>query len=155
MADTGEGTDERTDTGEDVAVEETRLLFTEAEEVEGLINSLGAAGARAAEAADTIAKILDRYMEQPSVLDPKLEDLVVPLLSTVRAIARGEGDAAVLRPACQVMYSLCKVRGYKTIVKFVPHEARDLEPLVALLASLAPDDHDSWQVALLMNHLSP
>lgn len=133
---------------DEAVVEETRLLFTEADEVERLILSLGAAGAAdAAEAAEEVSKILDRYQEQPSVLDPKLEALVMPLLAVVRAIATGEGDAAVLRPACLVMYSVCKVRGYKTIVKFVPHEARDLEPLVALLASVPPDDHEAWQVA--------
>jgi hypothetical protein len=133
---------------DEVVVEETRLLFTEADEVERLIFSLGAAGAAgAAQVAEDVAKILDRYQEQPSVLDPKLEALVMPLLAVVRAIATGDGDAAVLRPACLVMYSVCKVRGYKTIVKFVPHEARDLEPLVALLASVPPDDHEAWQVA--------
>ena len=33
------------------------------------------------------------------------------------------------------------------IVKFVPHEVADLEPLVALLATVRPADHASWQIA--------
>ena len=39
------------------------------------------------------------------------------------------------------------MRGYKTIVRFVPHEVADLEPLVALLQSVPVDDYTSWQVA--------
>lgn len=30
---------------------------------------------------------------------------------------------------------MCKVRGYKTILKFFPHEAADLEPCMNLLAN--------------------
>ena len=33
----------------------------------------------------------------------------------------------------EVLYNLCTVRGYKTIVKFFPHEAADMEPCVELL----------------------
>ena len=39
------------------------------------------------------------------------------------------------------------MRGYKTIVRFVPHEVADLEPLVALLMSIDAAEHASWQVA--------
>lgn len=104
--------DETENEKEENMVEETRLLFTEAYEVAQLIGSLGSAGGAAAtEAAERVAKILDKYQEQPSVLDPKLEGLVMPLLSAVRAIASGVGVGHTsLRPACLVMYSLCKVR---------------------------------------------
>ena len=125
---------------EDSVVEETRVLFTEAAEVERLVLSLAHATPPAAvEAAASIARTLDKYQEAPTVLDSSLEPIVSPLLSTVRSIARGEGERGLLAPACAVMYTLCKVRGYKTIVKFVPHEARDLEPLVALLAQVMPE----------------
>ena len=80
------------------------------------------------------------------MLDPQLEAMVLPLLHCVRSIARRELTRTVLLSACRIMYTLCKVRGYKTIVKFVPHEVHDLEPLVALLASISTDDHEAWQV---------
>ena len=130
-------------------VVEARLLFTEAEEAAQLIGSLGGGGDEAAAAAERVCTILDRYQEQPGVLDPALELLVVPLLSVVRTLAHAGGAAvsASLRPPCRVMYTLCKVRGYKTVVKFVPHEARDLEPLVGLLGTLAPEDGDTWQIS--------
>ena len=33
----------------------------------------------------------------------------------------------------EVLFNLCNVRGYKTVVKFFPHEAADLEPCVEFL----------------------
>ena len=101
-----------------------------------------------AAAAEKIASVLDRYQEQPSILDPSLEGMVTPLLHSVRQVARGTADASgVLPHACRVMYTLCKVRGYKTIVKFCPHEVADLEPLVHLLAKFPPSECESWQIA--------
>lgn len=32
-----------------------------------------------------------------------------------------------------VMCQLCKVRGYKTVIKFFPHEVSDMEQVVELL----------------------
>ena len=81
------------------------------------------------------------------MLDPQLGAVVAPVLEVARAATRGTADRAVLPPVCRVVYALCKVRGYKTIVKFVPHEVADLEPLVALLATVRPADHASWQIA--------
>lgn len=33
----------------------------------------------------------------------------------------------------EIIHQLCKVRGYKTVIKFFPHEVADLEPVVELL----------------------
>ena len=122
-------------------------FFVEAPEVLALIKELRTPGEAAAAAAQKIADILDKYQEQPGVLDPQLGAVVAPVLEVARAATRGTADRAVLPPVCRVVYALCKVRGYKTIVKFVPHEVADLEPLVALLATVLPADHASWQIA--------
>ena len=128
----------------------TAFSFNRVPQVLKLITSFSDASAAHEAAADRIAAALDRYQEQPSILDPQLEAMVTPLLESVRTVARGGktgAEAAVLPHACRVMYTLCKVRGYKTIVKFVPHEVADLEPLVHLLARYPPSDCDSWQIA--------
>ena len=106
-------------------------------QVVGLIACFSDASGAHSAAASRLVAVLDRYQEQPSLLDQSLESMVTPLLQAVRTVARGgAGDtgASVLPHACRVMYTLCKVRGYKTIVKFVPHEVAALEPLVHLLA---------------------
>jgi len=33
----------------------------------------------------------------------------------------------------EIVNWLCKVRGYKTVIKFFPHEVCDMEPVVDLL----------------------
>ena len=132
---------------EEEVEQQVASFFVEAEEVLALIRSFSDEKAHHAAAADKLAAALDRYQEQPSILDPQLEAMVTPLLESVRKVSRGTSPEAVLPHACRVMYTLCKVRGYKTIVKFVPHEVADLEPLVDLLARVDPADHSSWQVA--------
>eukprot|EP00900_Chrysochromulina_parva_P027685 jgi/Chrpa1/9550/Chrysochromulina_OHIO_Genome00004656-RA len=122
-------------------------FFVEADEVVALIQSLDDPAAKHEAAAERVAQVLDHYQEQPSILDSKLEAMVTPLLEAVRGVSRGTRPKAVLPHACRVFYSLCKVRGYKTIVKFVPHEVADLEPLVHLLAGVGPADATNWQIA--------
>ena len=127
--------------------EQTQAFFTEATEVVELVRSLSDEAASHEVAAECVARVLDRYQEQPTVLDPQLEAMVIPLLEAVRRVAHGRSRPDALPSACRIMYALCKVRGYKTIVKFVPHEVHDLEPLVALLAKLKPADPETWQTA--------
>ncbi|GAA5936493.1 hypothetical protein JCM3775_000835 [Rhodotorula graminis] len=85
----------------------------------------------------SLCAMLDEYQEQSYLLDPVLESLVAPLLSTLRAQVR--------RPSCnfvgkrlarlaRLVYFVTKVRGAKTIVRFFPHEVSDLSLLVSLLS---------------------
>ena len=93
--------------------EEENIFFVEADEVLGLITSFSdpekTAAAHAA-AAERVAHVLDRYQEQPTVLDPQLEAMVVPLLEAVRTVARDGASRELLPHTCRVMYTLCKVR---------------------------------------------
>ncbi len=38
-----------------------------------------------------------------------------------------------MRSLVLLMCHMCKVRGYKTVVKFFPHEVSDMEPVTELL----------------------
>ena len=93
--------------------EEENIFFVEADEVLGLITSFSdpekTAAAHSA-AAERVAHVLDRYQEQPTVLDPQLEAMVVPLLEAVRTVARDGASRELLPHTCRVMYTLCKVR---------------------------------------------
>ena len=53
----------------------TNAFFVEADEVIALIGRLSEEGGKHEEAADRIAKVLDQYQEQPSILDPQLDSL--------------------------------------------------------------------------------
>lgn len=50
----------------------------------------------------------------------------------------------------QVLYHLCKVRGYKTVVKVLPHEVSDFEPTLHLLQSQDRADHSAWETRYVL-----
>lgn len=44
----------------------------------------------------------------------------------------------------RLLYTLCKVRGHKKVVRLFPHEVSDLEPVFHLLQAQDKDDHETW-----------
>jgi hypothetical protein len=52
----------------------------------------------------------------------------------------------------EILYNLCNVRGYKTVVKFFPHEVADMEPCVEMLHF--QDAVEYWVPCMLVLWLS-
>ena len=81
-----------------------------------------------------VSRIVERYQEFSQLLDPHLEAWIAPLAAVLRAQARLGDDAdMILVQRTAVLHAFATVRGYKTVCKFFPHEAKDLEPVVHLL----------------------
>lgn len=99
-----------------------------------------------------------------SVIRPGKVNPLPPANSMTGAIkVNKDGSAAAVEsavytptgPACnstelltrvfKVIYSLAKVRGYKTILHFFPHEVADLEPALALLQKQSMEQHETWE----------
>ena len=80
-----------------------------------------------------------RYQEQSSVLDPLLGDFIEPIMKFMQIHTRvcckkGEHNLSWdVTQLYELIFNLCNVRGHKTVVKFFPHEAADLEPVVEML----------------------
>lgn len=72
---------------------------------------------------------LTKYQEQPQLLDGSLEGIVQPLAVLLRqtAVSSTAHDTALVQGVCRMLHVLISVRGYKTVVRFFPHEAADLE----------------------------
>ncbi|KAH7298542.1 hypothetical protein KP509_25G048400 [Ceratopteris richardii] len=80
--------------------------------------------------------ILEKYQEQGQLLEPYLETMVCPLMDILRkqaAINTGSSKLEVVKKICSILYTLVTVCGYKTVVKFFPHQVSDLELAVDLL----------------------
>ncbi len=92
--------------------------------------------------------ILDLYQEQPHLLDPKLESLLRPLL----IFARNTGDYTeeTNKFAFNLLMHITKVRGYKTMLRYLPHEVTDLEPTLTLLENQNPVDYSSFGVRYML-----
>lgn len=48
------------------------------------------------------------------------------------------------------MHMLAKMRGYKRIVQYLPHEIADLEPVVGLLEQQNPKDVELWPTRYML-----
>jgi hypothetical protein len=68
-----------------------------------------------------------------------MADLIEPIMKFMQIYTRKackEGQYALpwdIAQLYEILFNLCNVRGYKTVVKFFPHEAADLEPVVEML----------------------
>jgi tubulin-specific chaperone D len=73
------------------------------------------------------------------VLDPVLEQFVAPIMGFLQLYVRKAVSSETymipveVRSLFLVLTQLSKVRGYKTVVKFFPHEVSDMEQVTELL----------------------
>ncbi|SPO20926.1 related to Tubulin-folding cofactor D [Ustilago trichophora] len=99
------------------------------------------------EALSTLISILDEYQDQSNLLDPYLERIVSPpveaLQRHVRSLVLSDyvntsdnlSSDSVTRLS-KLVYAYTKVRGYKTIVHYFPHEVADLPATLSFLEQL-------------------
>lgn len=65
--------------------------------------------------------------------------IITPIMKFLRAFIRknvASNDHHIPKDVSylfDVVNQLCKVRGYKTVLKFFPHEVADMEPVVEIL----------------------
>ncbi|XP_010234909.1 tubulin-folding cofactor D isoform X1 [Brachypodium distachyon] len=116
-----------------------RCFLQEWELVSEILHRIVAAGG-VAEPADVhrIRSIMDKYQEEGQLLEPYLEGIISPLMSLVRSKIMELGADTdellnIIKPLCIIIYTLVTVCGYKSVIKFFPHQVSDLELAVALL----------------------
>lgn len=97
--------------------------------------------------------IIQKYQEQPVLLDPIIEDMVQTIMGIaesflILALKSGLKDFAVPREfheVINIVYILCKVRGFKFINKFFPHEVKDVEPVLYYLVKQRNNELTIWE----------
>ncbi|KAM9955236.1 hypothetical protein ACTFIW_000736 [Dictyostelium discoideum] len=92
-----------------------------------------------------IIYIIDQYLEQPTLLDIHLNDIIQPLINFIKlnyinnsnnntTTTNTETEIVIkklsIKNSFRIIYVLSKVRGFKTIVKLFQHEAIDLLPVL-------------------------
>ena len=86
-----------------------------------------------------VSYIFMKYQEYPTILDPILGEVVEPIMKFMQLYTKKackENNHEIPNEVSQlfeILYNLASVRGHKTLVKFFPHEAADMEPCVELL----------------------
>ncbi|XP_077897457.1 tubulin-specific chaperone D [Ictidomys tridecemlineatus] len=124
--------------------------FGESEETRALLGRLRAVhGERAARevAEERFRVIMDKYQEQPHLLDPHLEWMMNLLLDMVRDKT---SPAALVHLAFKFLYIITKVRGYKVFLRLFPHEVADVQPVLDMFSGQNPTDHETWETRYML-----
>ncbi|XP_051572413.1 tubulin-specific chaperone D-like [Myxocyprinus asiaticus] len=124
--------------------------FSEIAEVKTLINSLPDIHNDTVSRETTIEKfvvLMDRYQEQPHLLDPHLEWMLSMHLEMIRS----EKSPPLLVHLCfKFLYIISKVRGYKIFMQLFPHEVSDVQPVLDLLCRQDPKDTETWETRYIL-----
>lgn len=95
--------------------------------------------------------ICDTYQEQPHLIDPFLGNIIDKIISTVKQEIENESPSKLLiDQAFKYMHCLAKMRGYKRIIQYLPHEITDLEPVLKLLENQDPKNSESWETRFIL-----
>lgn len=88
---------------------------------------------------------MDRYQEQPHLIDHHLEAMINVLLSQFRDSNSKPEQVILKHLSLQFLRRLFKVRGPKEVVKRFPHEIADLVPVLNYLENENLDDPCTWE----------
>uniref|UniRef100_A0A8C6YG18 Tubulin-specific chaperone D n=1 Tax=Naja naja TaxID=35670 RepID=A0A8C6YG18_NAJNA len=91
--------------------------------------------------------IMDKYQEQPHLLDPHLEWMLNLLLDIIRHEA---SPPLLIHLAFQFLYIISKVRGYKTFLRLFPHEVADVQPVLNMLVAQNPKEYETWETRYML-----
>lgn len=148
-----------------------QALFAEADELAALVAQCQVEVSPAAmtDVVKRVEEILSKYQEQASLLDMHLPGAILPLMRRIRTvlIERYTADIRaqmvdpsvvlfagfrdpILHALFQIVYLLSKTRGYKHIVRLLPHEVADLEPALQLLLSQDRAEHSTWETRYVL-----
>jgi hypothetical protein len=99
--------------------------------------------------------VIEKYREQPTVLDPMLGGVIEPLMDAVARASteanenenenENENAKANANACCRALDALSSVRGWKTCVRFYPNAAKYLEPAVRLLREARVRGDNTWE----------
>ncbi|XP_045621060.2 tubulin-specific chaperone D isoform X2 [Procambarus clarkii] len=138
---------------DDMGISYTLDMFREHDEVRQMLSSIENAVENqftAEKAFETLKTILDYYQEQPHLLDPHLEGILTQLVEVTR---NPNNIPEVASQAFKYLWLFIKVRGYKTIVRKLPHEVKDLLPVLHMLETPegSSDFYESYVLLLWLS----
>ncbi|XP_066141125.1 tubulin-specific chaperone D [Euwallacea fornicatus] len=125
--------------------------FSEYEDVLQMIENLKtlveAARSEQEKAYEKFSFILSQYIEQPHLLDSHIDSILEKFISIVR---NNRNSLYLKHVAFNYMFALVNVRGYKDIVKHLPHEVADFEPVLCFLEEQNARDSDTWTTRYIL-----
>ncbi|CAH8825664.1 unnamed protein product [Trichobilharzia szidati] len=96
---------------------------------------------------DKLIQIFNFYQEQPHLLDPHLEGMISACLDVVHCTV---SKPKVFHFAFRILYLMTKTRGYKAIIRLMPHSVDDIEPNLSLLMEQQVETVENWQTRYIL-----
>lgn len=96
---------------------------------------------------EIFCNILNRYQELPHLLNPHLPTLFEQLLDFIRS---KDAPSTLFHAAFKYLYQITKVRTYKIILKFLPHEITDLDFVLNSLEQQDTADKNTWETRYML-----
>lgn len=124
--------------------------FSEGKETRAIISSLPKIFGDEVASVSTTERflvIMNRYQEQPHLLDPHLEWMMTMLLEFIRG---EQSPTSLVHLSFKFLYIICKVRGYKIFMQLFPHEVADVHPVLGLLSNQDPSDTETWETRYML-----
>lgn len=97
---------------------------------------------------EKMGQILDNFQEQPHLIDPKIAQMFKKLFAYI--YQKSNVPSVKYHTSFKFIYHITKVRGYKAIIKYLPHEASDLPLVLELLTQEFSDDVNTWKTRYIL-----
>ncbi|XP_063824172.1 tubulin-specific chaperone D [Ostrinia nubilalis] len=91
---------------------------------------------------DKLYTILKQYYEQPHLLDPHLDKILGKFLELIKD---KDSPFELKHATFNYMYQIIRVRGYKVVIRHLPHEVSDLLTVLTYLEAQDPNDKETWR----------
>ncbi|XP_047100592.1 tubulin-specific chaperone D [Schistocerca piceifrons] len=91
--------------------------------------------------------VLSLYQEQPHLLDPHLDRMLEKLVNIIR---KDDNPMDLKHETFKYLHVITSVRGYKFVVRRLPHEVSDVEPVLHMLECQDPSDTETWQTRYML-----
>lgn len=126
--------------------------FVDVKKINQLIDSLNQLNDDAVSQSEALfqnfSTTLDEYQEQPHLIDPFLKELIDKLLAIVKN--PNNLNTLAFHMAFKYLYHLSKVRGFKVITRYLPHEVDDVEPVIHMINSQINASFENWQTKYIL-----
>ncbi|EME40851.1 hypothetical protein DOTSEDRAFT_55945 [Dothistroma septosporum NZE10] len=108
---------------------------------------------------DHVVNLIEPFQGDPQLLDARLKTILPPIVDAflehlTSSDQRPAAEHVDLQLAvCSLLYTLCKVRGYKIIVGFLNNEPRYLDPVLEALEHYRPEEDNNqttWHVPYIL-----
>ncbi|KAK5132295.1 hypothetical protein LTR08_009203 [Meristemomyces frigidus] len=110
---------------------------------------------------DNVLKLIEPFQGEPQLLDARLKYIVPPIVEAYLQYLQLDSDGPpkdhmdLQAAVCIILYTLCKVRGYKVIVGFFNNEPRYFESILTALERTVASEGDEenpteWQVPYVL-----